>query len=148
MSVEKANQRIDESIANYKLGKSPKKYNIILLCFAGFVAIGLLLYFTIGEELLSSRGQVVTIENRDSIMADSTEEETMEANYEVVMSSNWTFADGNTGSENAYVENSSVNTNTVYFTITRIDTEEIIYISPRIAPGSYVKDIKRRLGIQ
>ena len=142
MSVEKANQHIDESIANYKLGKSPKKYNIILLCFVGFLVLGLILYFTIGEELLSSKGQVVTIENRDAILAGSAEKEPEEANYEVVMSSRWNFADGNAVSENAYVENSSVNTNTVYFTVTRTDTEEIIYISPRITPGSYVTDIK------
>ncbi|MBR1931403.1 MAG: hypothetical protein IJ833_08050 [Lachnospiraceae bacterium] len=142
MSKEKANQRIDESIARYREGKSPKKYNIILFAFAGFLALGLLLYFTVGEELLSSRGQVVTLENRDEILYGTSADEAEDANYEVVMSSHWTFKDSGAVSEDAYVENSSRNTNSVYFTITRTDTEEIIYISPRVAPGNYVANIK------
>ena len=142
MSVEKANQRIDQSIEQHKIGKSPRKYSILALCFIGFLALGLVFYLTVGEELFSSRGQVVTPENRDSILAEGTEKNPEEANYEVIMSSHWTFADSKSISKDAYVENSKNNTNTVYFTVTRKDTEEVIYMSPRFAPGSYVADIK------
>ena len=44
-------------------------------------------------------------------------------------------------SDNAYVENAESNTNSVYFDVTRTDTEETIFESPILPVGSHLENI-------
>lgn len=57
------------------------------------------------------------------------------------MNTTWNFPSGDEPSENAYVKNAEANTNSVYFDVTRSDTEETIYESPIIPVGSWLDDI-------
>lgn len=61
--------------------------------------------------------------------------------YQVTMNSTWNFDNGTAISDNAYVENSTANTNAVYFDLVRSDTEETILASPVIPVGAYLKNI-------
>lgn len=58
------------------------------------------------------------------------------------MNSTWTFKNARSASSNAYVENVLSNTNTVKFSLTRNDTNELIYESPYIPVGSSLRNIK------
>ena len=57
------------------------------------------------------------------------------------MNSTWNFSSGDVPSENAYVENAEANTNSVYFDVTRTDTEETIFESPILPVGSHLENI-------
>ena len=57
------------------------------------------------------------------------------------MNSTWNFANGESPSSNAYVENAEANTNSVYFDVTLAETEETIYESPILPVGSHLENI-------
>ena len=57
------------------------------------------------------------------------------------MNSTWYCKSGDMPSDNAYVENAESNTNSVYFDVTRTDTEETIFESPILPVGSHLENI-------
>ena len=75
------------------------------------------------------------------LMQMKEEEKTPVGAYEVSMNTKWIFADGASVSENAFVENSTANTNMVYFIIT-INNGEEVYHSPYMEVGSYLENIQ------
>ena len=87
------------------------------------------------------RKAIVTSDNVDEIIADMQEDKVDPGMYEVTMNTTWDFSDGDSASSNAYVENSTANSNDVYFDIVRSDTGEEIYSSPIIPIGSHLEDI-------
>lgn len=88
------------------------------------------------------RNVVINEENVDEIIAEMKEDEFIPpGSYEAKMNSTWYFEDGNSNSENAYVENVVRNTNDVYFDVILSDTEEIIYESPLLPIGSHIENI-------
>lgn len=88
------------------------------------------------------RNVVVAPENVDEVIAQMEEEEkTPVGSYEVTMNTHWTFPDGKSASSDAYVENSTSNTNMVYFTITLDSSGEEIYHSPYLELGAQLTDI-------
>ena len=88
------------------------------------------------------RNVVVTEDNVEEVIDNMAEEEFVPpGSYNVTMNNTWSFADGSSVSEDAYVENSTSNTNDVYFDITLADTEEKIYSSPVIPIGSHLENI-------
>ena len=86
------------------------------------------------------RNAVVTPENVDEILANM-QNHTPPGQYEVKMNTAWVFETGDSTSSNAYVENSTANTNDVYFDIIRSDTNETIYQSPTLPVGSHLEGI-------
>ncbi len=95
------------------------------------------------EALPQQRNVVVAPENVDEIIAQMQEEErTPVGSYEVTMNTHWTFPDGKSISPNAFVENSTSNTNMVYFTIVLDEGGEEIYRSPYLELGAQLRDIK------
>lgn len=99
------------------------------------------------EEAVPKRDVVITSDNADKVAEElyqerQEEQETQDViaptSYNVRMNSEWVFADGETVSENAYVENSTRNKNDVYFDVMISDTEEIIYESPVLPVGSHI----------
>jgi hypothetical protein len=88
------------------------------------------------------RAVVVNEENVDEAMEDLLEDAKVGAgNYEVTMSVTWNFPDGSSASPDAYVENSTANTNDVYFDVLLADTDEKIYSSPLLPIGTHVDGI-------
>lgn len=88
------------------------------------------------------RNVVVNEDNAEDVAEDLLAEEAVPmGTYEVTMNSTWNFKDGKSASDNAYVENATVNTNDVYFDVELSDTGEIIYESPVIPRGSHLEEI-------
>lgn len=97
------------------------------------------------EEETSSprRNVVVNEENAEEVAEEIINQKTVSpGTYRVTMNSTWNFQDGASSSDNAYIENSTANTNAVYCDLQLSDTEEIIYQSPVIPVGSYLDNIK------
>lgn len=89
------------------------------------------------------RNVVVNESNAEKAVSEMVEEEPVSGGYyEVTMNSQWTFPDGKSESENAYVENVETNTNDVYFDINRSDTNELVYSSPILPRGTSLENIK------
>lgn len=80
------------------------------------------------------RGMVATPENIEQILED-LEKPVEDGYYEARMSIEWTFDTWDAISTDAYVENLTSNTRTVYFDLLLSDTEELIYSSPYIPVG-------------
>ena len=148
MSKEKANERIKSRITPTE---EPHKSHAVLLIIGVTVVIavlvGVICYLALRKEPeQESRdyNRVVTPENVEEIISQlDAEEHTPVGSYEVIMNTEWTFPDGASPSENAYVENSVNNLNTVFFTIAlETDKETNIYDSPFIEPGSYMEAIQ------
>lgn len=90
----------------------------------------------------TKRNVVVTPDNVDEVIGNMNEDDYVApGSYEVTMNTTWNFSNGSSASENAYVGNSTSNTNDVYFDITLADTGENIYSSPVIPVGSHLENI-------
>lgn len=87
------------------------------------------------------RNIVVNEKNVEEVIAQLAEERTPTGSYQVTMNTTWNFPSGDEPSVDAYVKNAEANSNSVYFDITRSDTEETIYESPIIPVGSWLEDI-------
>ena len=84
-------------------------------------------------------GTVVTWDNLDQIREDITRPPE-DASYNVVQSVDWTFQRWDRPSRDAYVENSTRNTRTVFFDVYLDGTEELIYESPYLPVGSSIEN--------
>jgi hypothetical protein len=89
---------------------------------------------------LEGRGTVALPENIDDIMAQRDEPVAV-GYYNVTMTNDWVFDTWNSPSQNALVENSTINNHTVYFDLVLPDTEELIYSSPYIPVGARIESI-------
>jgi hypothetical protein len=131
-----------------KKQKKKGKGGIIALVACGIVIIALLVVVIIlltrgdDEEETKKRNVVVTPDNVQEVIEEQKESDYVApGSYEVKMNTTWNFKDGKSASDDAYVENSTTNTNDVYFDITLADTEENIYSSPVLPIGSHLEDI-------
>lgn len=88
----------------------------------------------------NGRGRVVTMENRDEILADLNNK-VNDGFYEIMMNVEWSFKDASTPSEDAYVANTTTNSNTVYFDVVVDSTGQTVYESPMIPVGYELQDI-------
>lgn len=128
-----------------------KAAGIILLAVVFLAMAGMIIYLLMSrqpekEEESGLRGTIVTPSNVQDVieeMDQKTPEESVAAGYYTVrMNYEWYFATGDAVSENAYVENLSVNTNAVYLDLfLEGDEENAIYKSPVIPLGSSLQDI-------
>lgn len=93
-------------------------------------------------EETAKRPVVVNEDNvEEAIRALDEAQQVPVGSYEAVMNSVWRFPDGDSPSENAYVENVPENTNDVYFDVQLTDTGETIYESPVIPRGRHLNQI-------
>lgn len=137
-------ERISQKLTSSAETKSSKGIIIAITCSAvlliAVVAIVLILVKPSNDT--EKRNAVVTPENVDEVLADLQDnQKTQAGQYEVTMNTSWEFENGGAASSNAYVENSTSNSNDVYFDIVRSDTNETIYKSPTIPVGSHLEDI-------
>ena len=107
------------------------------------VLIGVILYLLKPQEQEEEeRNVIVKPENVEEVIEKLEEKDKVPmGSYEVSMNTEWIFLDGESISENAFVENPISNTNMVYFIITINDGEEI-YHSPYMEVGSYLEKIQ------
>lgn len=131
-----------EKVNVTKKGKGGKI--VLILCILLIlVLVGVIAYLLMSkDDEKEKRNVVVTEENVEEIVAQLSEEQKVPMGaYQVTMNPTWKFEDGKAASSNAYVENIETNTNSVYFDVTRSDTEEVIYESPILPVGSHLENI-------
>lgn len=90
---------------------------------------------------VGSYNLVVAPDNIEELLAENPSKAAA-GTYDVSMNSTWQFKDAKSASDNAYVANLLSNTNTVNFTLTRNDTNAVIFESPYIPVGSSLRNIK------
>ncbi len=142
MSRDKASQRINggADTESRKNRKSPLMIIIVVVAALAVVGIGIAIFA--GKKI--EPNVVVTPDNVEDIIAEakSKEEERVPVgSYELNMNYEWSFDNAKATSSNAYVGNSVNNSNTVYFTVTLENSEDVIYKSPFIPVGSHMENI-------
>ena len=94
---------------------------------------------------------IITPDNVDEViekMEEKAENPVPVGYYEVSMNTHWVFPDGASTSTNAYVENSTSNQNTVYFTVALKGSDEEIYRSPYMMVGSHLDEIQLDVALE
>lgn len=138
-SQERISQKLSP-VAETKKGKKGIIIAIVLTFLILAVIVALVLVFLKPQDA-DTRNVVVTPDNIDEVLAQMQDKKTETGTYEVKMNTSWEFENGHSASTNAYVENSTANTNDVYFDIVRSDTGETIFKSPTIPVGSHLENI-------
>lgn len=87
------------------------------------------------EIVTEGRGTVVTPENVEEILANR-DRPVEDGHYRTIMNVDWIFPNSSEPSVNAFVENSTSNSRTVYFDLVLAETNELVYSSPFIPVGS------------
>lgn len=114
---------------------------IIVLVMVAVLAVIIIYLLWPQDEPTPNR--VVTPENVDEVVEQMKDDGKAQAGtYDVTMSTEWTFPDGKSPASDAFVENCTDNTNTVYFTIALDDGGQELYRSPYLEVGSQLADIK------
>ena len=156
---EKKNSDKPRQASDSKPDRSRKRIKYVLLSLLGVIVIVTATVFVVlfivgdGDPPLVERipterpvlptgvqGSVVTMDNLDDVRA-AIAAPPEDAHYNAVMSVEWTFDRWDTPSRDAYVENSTDNTRTVYFDVFLDGTEEFIYSSPFIPVGGKLDNI-------
>ncbi|MCM1157848.1 MAG: hypothetical protein NC300_09520 [Bacteroidales bacterium] len=143
MSNESSQERISQKLSQNTENKSKNNVVAIVVCFivAVIIVAALVLVLTRQSADAEKRNVVVTPDNVEEVLSDMQNQQVQLGTYEVTMNTTWNFDKGDAASSNAYVENSTSNTNDVYFDIVRSDTQETIYESPIIPLGSHLENI-------
>lgn len=143
MSNESSQERISQKLSQGTENKSKNNIAVIVVCFflVAIVVTALVLILTKQSADAEKRNVVVTPDNVEEVLSDMQDQQVQAGTYEVTMNTTWNFDKGDSASSNAYVENSTANTNDVYFDIVRSDTKETIYKSPIIPLGSHLENI-------
>lgn len=137
-SEERISQKLSSGNSSKKGPGSIASVAVILVITVAII-VTVVLVLSGGDK--GKRKAIVTPDNVDEIISDMQDKKVESGMYEVTMNTTWDFNDGDSASSNAYVENSTANTNDVYFDIVRSDTGEEIYSSPIIPIGSHLEDI-------
>lgn len=146
-----SNQTTDEQVSSQseekkeEKKKSPLVIVIIVAAIVICVLVGVIVYLLNRSDAEPEvvHDNVITPDNVEEVVNQmEAEEKVPVGSYEVSMNLDWVFPDGNTASTNAFVENSTANTNTVYFTLTKKDGGEQIYRSPYLTVGSHIENFK------
>lgn len=136
-------ERISQKLSTKTEGKGTKGLAIGIACTSVVlvVIVAVILVF-VKPDSTEKRNVIVSPENVDEILAEMEASSKIQpGQYEVTMNSTWEFESGNVASSNAYVENSTANSNDVYFDITLSDSGETIFESPIIPVGSHLEGI-------
>lgn len=141
MAKHLSEERITQKLSNATEKRSKK--GIITVLIVSIVSIvliiSLVLFFT--KSKTNRKNVVVTPDNVDEILSDMQDQKTSSGTYEVTMNTTWNFEKGDSPSSDAYVENSTANSNDVFFDVVLSDTKETIFTSPTIPVGSHLENI-------
>ncbi len=125
--------------------KGLNKPVIIIGAIVIVALIGVIIYLLWPKQ--DDKRGVVTPDNVDEVVEELTNPEpTSTGYYTVTQNSTWYFQDGESASDNAYVENATENTTDVYFDVfirgEEDDEDNALYKSPVIPVGQSVSNIK------
>lgn len=133
-------------------GKGGRRSLIIGIIAILVVLIGVIVFLVIKlttqnqavVEEPEEKKSVILPENVDEVMSEWMEEpDTYKPQYfTVVQNSIWTFADGNSPSADAYVENDRDNETAYYFDVVVDSTGELVYSSPVLELGAKIEGFK------
>lgn len=139
-------KHISEERITQKLSKTAEKKSkkgilaiVIITVVAIILIISLVLLFA--KPKTNRKNVVVTPDNVDEVLSDMQDQKTSSGTYEVTMNTTWHFKNGTSASSDAYVENSTSNTNDVFFDVVLPETKETIFTSPTIPVGSHLENI-------
>lgn len=119
-----------------------KKSTRIVVGFLILIIIALIItiYFLLLKPEEEDR-TIVTEENLDAIQEEMNQDADG-SYYETSMTIDWTFDNGKKASKDAFVENPSSNSHTVYFDVNLSESNELVYSSPYIPVGKSLNSIK------
>lgn len=146
----------DRPDAGYERNQYGKKNNKAVIVIIIILAVVVLALVAVVAYLLGrgdNTGDKATREVSDSVrtvvdessaedIMDQMREEVAEGMFECQMSMNWTFPNGQSASNDAYVANSKNNTHPICFDVYLNDSEELIYSSPVLPVGTDLKNFK------
>lgn len=118
--------------------KKKSTYIVIGLLVIIIIALAIIIYFLFPREKEDIRDMVVTEDNVEDIQ-EELEKAAADAYYETSMTTDWTFENATAASKDAFVENPSSNSRTVYFDVNLSDSDELVYSSPYIPVGKSLK---------
>lgn len=140
MSSQSSEERISQKLS---IGEKKPKRNttaIIVVVIIAIIILVVLILFLTRQFKTNRRNVVVTPDNLEEILSE-TQNQAKAGTYEVTMNTTWHFDKGDAASSDAYVENSTSNTNSVYFDIVLSETDETIFTSPTLPVGSHLENI-------
>lgn len=122
---------------------------VLLICAVSVMAALLVKTNKEKEAVLAARiekesepRKVITPDTAEDVMAEILAEDTsnVPSYFTVTQNGTWTFADSNTPSEDAYVENDPENETPIYFDLIVDATEEVVYSSPVLELGAILEN--------
>jgi hypothetical protein len=132
--------------------KTKIAFIILVLVIAALVAVVIVMFIRGKKETVTQtleqqpekRTTLITEENTEEVLEEMAEREYVEPGYyNVRMNTEWHFESGDAESEDAYVENSDMNTNDVFFDVVLAEDESVVlYESPIIPVGSSMHVVK------
>jgi hypothetical protein len=123
-------------------GGKKNKILLIVAILIILILIGIIIFLLWPREE-ETGNMVVTEDNVEEAISKLAEGGSADTGYYTVSMNNiWHFADGKSASEDAILENSTMNTSNVYFDLVMADDEEhVILKSPVIPVGSKMQNI-------
>ncbi len=126
--------------------KSVNKPIIIIGAIVIVALVGVIVYL-LWPKQDEKRNVVVTKDNVEEVVEEmANSEPTTPGYYTVTQNSTWYFADGESPSDNAFVENATENTSDVYFDVfikgEEDNEDNALYKSPVLPVGQSVSNIK------
>ena len=122
---------------------------VVVLVFVVAILAGVVIYFVGRDKKDDTNGRAVAESVRTVIDAESASdvvgqmrEQVEEGMFACKMSMKWTFEDGSSESQDAYVANSESNTHPIYFDVYLDDSDEPIYSSPILPVGTSLTNFK------
>jgi len=144
MSNSRSHDRINERISPRKRKKGGKTPLLVAVSVVLIFVVLICITVALGgkkDSDISGKNVVVTPENVEEKITEMESQKVQAGTYNVTMNPTWTFENGSSTSKDAYVENSVLNNNDVYFTVSLKGTEEVICTSPVIPLGSRLANI-------
>ena len=141
MSNRSSEERISQKLSRESAKNSKKGTAIIVIIIGIIIIVAVTLILVLARQSEPKRNVIVTPDNIDEVLSDMKNQSTKPGTYEVTMNTTWNFDKGDAASSDAYVENSTSNTNAVDFDIVLSETGETIFQSPVIPVGSHLENI-------
>lgn len=121
--------------------KVRRKKRLVVIAFIVLLAALVICILLLLRKPEDEGRNFVDRDNVDTIMEDMTEK-VEEGMFECMMTTEWTFENGDSESPNAYVANVENNRYTIYFDVYEKETNELLYSSPLLPVGTEIRNIK------
>ncbi len=121
--------------------KVRRKKRLIIIAFIVLLAALIICILLLLRKPEDEGRNIVDRDNVDTVMEDMTDK-VEEGMFECMMTTEWTFENGDSESPNAYVANVENNRYTIYFDVYEKETNELLYSSPLLPVGTEIRNIK------